>query len=99
MPWVAGGLSVCGVVALGLCRIVSWPVTRHAIVIVLFGYGLALLLAWWLSGLDKDQELAFFTWWPILPITAAAIVLICILSSLLSIRRVVVLEPAIVFRN
>ena len=35
----------------------------------------------------------------ILPITGAAVVLICILSSLLSIRRVIVLEPAVVFRG
>jgi putative ABC transport system permease protein len=98
MPWAASGLLL-GILTLGLSRIVSWPVSRHAMVIVLSGYGMALLLAWVFSGLDKDQELAFFTWWPILPITAAAIILICILSSLLSIRRVVVLEPAIVFRN
>ena len=29
----------------------------------------------------------------------AAVILICILSSLLSIRRVIVLEPAVVFRG
>ena len=98
MPWVAGGLLFVAL-ALGVARIVSWSAARHFIVVILSGYGLALFLGWWSSGLDKDQELAFFTWWPILPITAAAIVLICILSSLLSIRRVVVLEPAIVFRN
>jgi putative ABC transport system permease protein len=98
IPWIAGGLVFLAL-GLGICRIVSWPATRHAVVVVLSGYGLALLLAWWLSNLDKDQELAFFTWWPILPITAAAIILICILSSLLSIRRVVVLEPAVVFRG
>ena len=34
----------------------------------------------------------------LLPITAGAIVLICILSSLLSVQKVVRLEPAIVFR-
>jgi putative ABC transport system permease protein len=34
----------------------------------------------------------------LLPITAGAIVLICVLSSLLSVQRVIRLEPAIVFR-
>jgi putative ABC transport system permease protein len=34
-----------------------------------------------------------------LPITGAAIVLICILTSILSVRRVIVLEPAVVFRG
>jgi ABC-type antimicrobial peptide transport system permease subunit len=94
---------VCGssffVLLLGRLRIVTWSAARYATLIILLGFGAACCLAWSVSGLEEDQELAFFTWWPILPITAAAIVLICILSSLLSIRRVVVLEPAIVFRS
>jgi len=98
VPWVAGGLLFV-VLSLGLCRIVSWSVLRHIMALVVGGYGLALFAAWCFSGFDNDRELAFFTWWPILPVTAAAIILICILSSLLSIRRVIVLEPAIVFRN
>ncbi len=98
LPLVVGAVLLL-VLLLGLSRIVSWRLAKDAMVIVLFGYGMALLLAWGFSGMDKDQELAFFTWWPILPITAASIILICILSSLLSIRRVIVLEPAIVFRN
>ena len=44
-------------------------------------------------------ELAYFTWWPVLPVAGVAIVLICILSSILCIRKVVVLEPAVVFRG
>ena len=44
-------------------------------------------------------ELAFYTPWQLLPITGGAIVLICVLSSILSIRRVIVLEPAVVFRG
>ena len=47
----------------------------------------------------KGGELAFYTHWQLLPITGGAVVLICILSSLLSIRRVMVLEPAVVFRG
>jgi len=59
------------------------------------GVGLAALFGWRVEG----TELAFFTWWPILPVTAGAIVLICVLSSLLSVQRVIRLEPAIVFRD
>jgi putative ABC transport system permease protein len=58
------------------------------------GVGLAALFGWKAGG----TELAFFTPWWLLPITAGAVVLICILSSLLSVQRVVRLEPAIVFR-
>ena len=45
------------------------------------GVGLAALFGWRVAG----TELAFFTWWPILPVTAVAIVLICVLSSLICI--------------
>ena len=70
----------------------------QATVVGLLGYGigvgLAALFGWQAAG----TELAFFTPWWLLPITAGAIVLICILSSLLSVQRVIRLEPAIVFR-
>jgi putative ABC transport system permease protein len=70
----------------------------QAMVVGLLGYGigvgLAALFGWYVTG----TELAFFTPWWLLPITAIAIVLICILSSLVSVQRVVRLEPAIVFR-
>jgi putative ABC transport system permease protein len=70
----------------------------QATVVGLLGYGmgvgLAALFGWEAAG----TELAFFTPWQMLPITGGAIVLICILSSLLSVQRVIRLEPAIVFR-
>ena len=43
--------------------------------------------------------MAFYTPKILLPIVAGAILVICILSSILSVRRVVVLEPAVVFRG
>jgi putative ABC transport system permease protein len=70
----------------------------QALVVGLLGYGigvgLAALFGWSVGG----SELAFFTPWQLLPITGCAIVLICVLSSLLSVQRVIRLEPAIVFR-
>ena len=58
------------------------------------GVGLASLFGWRIQG----TELAFFTPWHLLPITGVAIVLICVLSSMLCVQRVIRLEPAIVFR-
>jgi putative ABC transport system permease protein len=70
----------------------------QATVVGLLGYGigvgLAALFGWSVTG----SELAFFTPWWLLPGTAGAIVLICVLSSLLSVQKVIRLEPAIVFR-
>jgi putative ABC transport system permease protein len=78
-------------------RIVSM-ILLQAAVVGLLGYGIgvgaAALFGWRISG----TELAFYTPWLLLPITAGAIVLICVLSSLLSVQRVIRLEPAIVFR-
>ncbi len=90
-----GALKAMGATNL---RIVGM-ILLQALMVGLLGYGigigLAALFGWRVAG----TELAFYTWWPILPVTAGAIVLICILSSLLCIQRVIRLEPAIVFRS
>jgi putative ABC transport system permease protein len=71
----------------------------QASVVGLLGYGIGVGLATAFGLLTEGGELAYFTPWQLLPITAGAVVLICILSSLLSVRRVMVLEPAVVFRG
>jgi putative ABC transport system permease protein len=71
----------------------------QAMVVGLLGYGIGVGLASLFGVMSSGGELAFFTWWYILPVTAVAVVLICILSSILCIRRVIVLEPAVVFRG
>ncbi len=43
--------------------------------------------------------LAFFLPWQVLALTAAAMLVIALMSSLVSIRRVLVLEPAAVFQG
>jgi putative ABC transport system permease protein len=89
-----GALKAMGATNL---RIVGM-ILLQALVVGLLGYGigvgLAALFGWAIGG----SELAFFTPWLLLPITGGAIVLICVLSSLLSVQRVIRLEPAIVFR-
>ena len=49
--------------------------------------------------LARGTEPAFFTPWQLLPITAVAVVFICMIASVLCLLRVVRLEPAIVFRS
>ncbi len=71
----------------------------QAFVVGLLGFGLGVGAAAWFGYRTKGTELAFFTPWQLLPITAVSILFICALSSILSVRRVVVLEPAIVFRG
>jgi putative ABC transport system permease protein len=71
----------------------------QATVVGLLGYGLGVGLAALFGENSKGTELAFYTPWQLLPITAGAVVMICVLSSILCVRRVIVLEPAVVFRG
>ncbi len=71
----------------------------QATVVGLLGYGIGVGLAAYFGYSSEGGELAFYTPWQLLPITGGAVVLICILASLLSVRRVIVLEPAVVFRG
>jgi len=72
----------------------------QSLVVSTLGYSLGVGLAALFGELNKNNDtLAFFMPWQILAITGGAVVLIGILSSLLSVRRVMVLEPAIVFRG
>jgi putative ABC transport system permease protein len=71
----------------------------QALVVGVLGYGIGVGLAALFGIMTSGGELAFFTPWQLLPITGAAVILICVLSSLLSVRRVIVLEPAVVFRG
>jgi putative ABC transport system permease protein len=71
----------------------------QAVVVGLIGYGLGVGLAALFGERTKGGELAFYTPLQLLPITGGAVVLICILASLVSVRKVLVLEPAVVFRG
>ncbi len=77
---------------------VAMMVLLQATVVGLLGYCLGVGAAAIFGVLARGTELAFFTPWQLLPITGAAVVLICMLASLWSLWRVIRLEPAIVFR-
>lgn len=77
---------------------VAMMVLLQATVVGLLGYSLGVGAAAVFGLATRGTELAYFTPWQLLPITAVAVVLICILSSLWSLLRVIRLEPAIVFR-
>jgi putative ABC transport system permease protein len=71
----------------------------QALIVGIIGYGLGVGLAALFGQVSGGADrLAFFMPWQVLALTGGAVVLIMILSSLLSVRRVLVLEPAIVFR-
>ncbi len=71
----------------------------QALLVGSIGYGLGVGAASLFGYLLRGGELAFRLTWQLLLLSAAAIALICIFSAVISIRRVMRLEPAIVFKG
>jgi putative ABC transport system permease protein len=73
----------------------------QALTVGAIGYGLGVGLATMLGLLIQGIRpiMSFFLPWQVLALAALAVLVIVLLSSLLSIRRVIVLEPAIVFQS
>jgi putative ABC transport system permease protein len=84
----AGNLKLLGMIIL------------QAAVVACIGYSLGMGMAALFGRFaSSTSRLAFYMPWEVLWGTGAAVVLISILASLLCIRRVMVLEPAIVFQG
>src|SRR4051812_4410490 len=65
----------------------------------LIGYGLGVGAAALFGYALRDSELAFMLPWQLLVITGVAVTVICMIASLFSMRKVMRLEPAIVFKG
>jgi putative ABC transport system permease protein len=80
-------------------RLVGMVLTQ-ALTVGALGYGLGLGLAALFGEASRAvSRLAFYMPWQIPVITAAAVALIMVTAALISVRRVLVLEPAVVFRG
>ena len=71
----------------------------QAVIVGLLGYGLGVGVGSSFGYLSGRSELAFRLIWQTLVGTGVAVTFICILASLLSIAKVIRLEPAIVFKG
>ena len=72
----------------------------QAIQVGIVGYGVGVGLAALFGVVTKGfSRLSFFMPWQVLAITGVAVFVIVLLASLLSIRKVLVVDPAIVFRG
>jgi putative ABC transport system permease protein len=84
----AGNLKLMGMIML------------QASVVAFIGYGLGVGMAALFGFMTRSSSrLAYFMPWEVLWGTGIAVVLISILASMLCIRRVMVLEPAVVFQG
>jgi putative ABC transport system permease protein len=71
----------------------------QALTVGSIGYGLGVGIASLFGFLTKKTELSFLMPWQLMVFSAAAIILICGGSALVSIHKVIKLEPAIVFKS
>lgn len=71
----------------------------QAMVVGVIGFGLGTGIASLFGRSMKETALAFRLPWQLLFVSGAAVVVICMLAALISMRRVVKLEPAVVFKG
>lgn len=74
-------------------------IVLQALMVGAIGYGLGVGAACLFGTAASNSELAFRLPWQVLALTAGAVLLICVGASLVSIWKVIRLEPAIVFRS
>jgi putative ABC transport system permease protein len=81
-------------------RVVGMILIQGAVVgSIGYGVGVGLATVYGIFAQGAMPLLAFFLPWQVLLLTGAAMIVIVVLASLLSIRRVLVLEPAVVFQG
>jgi putative ABC transport system permease protein len=91
-----GTLKAMGTTNRALLRMIL----LQALTVGAIGYGLGVGAASaWGTLLTGRTQIAFRLPWQLLVISAAAVLLICLSSAALSIRKVMNLEPAVVFRS
>jgi len=71
----------------------------QALMVGAIGYGLGVGAACLFGAASSHSELAFRLPWPVLVLTAGAVLVICVGAALVSMWKVIRLEPAIVFRS
>lgn len=74
-------------------------VLLQAFVVGNIGFGLGIGVAALFGTSMKETQLAFKLPWQLLVVSGSAVTIICVLSAMLSMRRVFALEPAVVFKG
>ena len=90
-----GALKAMGAGNFRLLRMI----VLQAVVVGLIGYGLGVGLASMVPLLTGGSELAFRLLWQTLALTGIAVTVICVLAAMISMIKVIRLEPAIVFKG
>ena len=76
-----------------------WLIMLQALTTGVLGYGLGVGLTAMFGNSVKNAPIAFMLTWQLLVIAFCAVIIICMLASLLSSRKVIKLEPGVVFKG
>lgn len=90
-----GALKAMGTSSFTLVKMILLQSLTVGLIGYSIGTGAGCLIGW----VNQGNRLAFFTPYQLLLISFAITILICMFASLISIKRVLQLEPAVVFRN
>jgi putative ABC transport system permease protein len=71
----------------------------QALTVGVIGFGLGVGIASFFGTSMKETQLAFRLTWQLLFASGGAVVIICMLAAMLSVRKVIALEPAMVFKG
>jgi putative ABC transport system permease protein len=74
-------------------------IVLQAVVVGAIGFGIGVGLASLFGRFARHSPLAFMLPWQLLFFSGAAVMIICTLSAMLSMRKVIKLEPAMVFKG
>lgn len=80
-------------------RMLLRMILLQALQVGLIGYGIGVGAAAGLGFGLRETELSFRMTWQLLVVSAGAILLICMTAAMISVRKVMKLEPAIVFKS
>lgn len=73
-------------------------IVLQALVVGFIGYGLGVGAAAFFGQMTRGTELAFYMPWQLLVVSGVAIIVISVVTALISVRKVIRLEPAAVFK-
>lgn len=81
----------------------NWLLLRmivlQALIVGLVGFGLGIGVASFMGYMGRNTEMAWRLLWPQLIVTGVVVTLICMISAVISMVKVIRLEPAVVFRS
>jgi putative ABC transport system permease protein len=80
-------------------RLLLRMIFLQGLLVGFIGYGLGVGIASFIGWAARHTELAFLLPWWQLVFTAIAVLVICVIAALISMRKVIALEPAIVFKG